>query len=134
MRLTSTHTFKIQDYQLEIFPIQDNVINTYPAVEKGYLLHFYLGEHSINNWEDNDFKFSLEHDLKIIIPGLLPSLEKKMNEFKDNLLLSRESLVDNLDQFGYIFMFIVKQDNIYQLVISSDSIGLDQLSSIYCSE
>lgn len=134
MRLTSTDTFKIDDYQLEIVPIADNVIEKYPAVEQGFLLHFYLGEHSINNWEDNDFKFNLDYDVKIIIPGLLPSLEKKMKAFKDRLIISRQSLVENLDQFGYLFMFIIKVENIYQLVISSDSIGLNQLSEIYCSE
>lgn len=133
MRLTSTESFKVQDYQLEIVPIQDNLIQTYPSIDKGYLFHFYLGQNSINNWEDNDFKFSLDYDVKIIVPGIKALLEQRLDSFKNQIISKRESLIQDLDQFGYLFMFIVKQDDIHQLVISSDSFGLDSLANIYCN-
>lgn len=132
MRFISTESFKVKDYQLEVLDIDQDVIQNFPRVEKGYLFHFFLGEHSITNWEDNDFKFSLEYDVKIIIPGNLQSLETSLHKFKQKVIEQKDTLTEHLDQFGYLFMFIVKENNIYQLVISSDSIGLDTLSSLYC--
>lgn len=132
MHIVSNESFKVQDYQLEVLDIKEDVIKDFNFIEKGYLFHFFLGDHSITHWEDNDFKFNLEYDVKIVIPGNLHSLDARLENFKRKIIDNKENLVKDLDQFGYLFMFIVKQNNIYQLVISSDSIGFDTLSFLYC--
>lgn len=130
MHFLSNEVSKVQEYNLEVLGFNNDVLKKYPVVEKGYLFHFYLGDHSIMTWDDSDYQFNLDFNWKLFWPGPLDRLEKRLEEFKNKLIQHREMLVNDLDQFGYLYLFIIKSENMYELVISSDSFGFDTINAI----
>lgn len=130
MNFLSNEVSNVQDYQLEVLGFKDNLLKKYPFVEKGYIFHFYLRDGSIMSWDDPDYQFSIEYNWKLSLPGTLHNLEKTIENFKNKLIQHRQFFIHELDQFGYLYMFIVKSDNMYELIISSDTFGVDTITRI----
>lgn len=118
---------KVIDYYLELFSIQGNVFSEYQNVTKGYMFHFSLKDS--NDLLDN-FVFSLSNHWKYEMRGSLDELKIKLEEFKDKLLNVNTDKYKDIDQFAYINLFIIFENNEYKLVISSDTFDVSKLIKI----
>ena len=118
---------KVLDYYLELFSIQGNVFSEYSNVTKGYMFHFSLKDS--NDLLDN-FVFSLSNHWKCEMRGSLDELKIKLEEFKDKLLNVNTDKYKDIDQFAYINLFIIFQNNEHKLVISSDTFDVSKLIKI----
>lgn len=130
MSMYSQEVFDLEDYSLEVLDMKNDMVDKYALIEKGYLFHFYLGENSITKAKETNTKFSLDYNWKISLPGNLDNLKTRLDRFKHNLINDRAQLVNDLDQFGFLFLFVVKSENMYELIISSDDFSFDTISSI----
>ena len=133
MDIFSNDVLKVNEFNVEILGVRDDVFNSLSdcdCVLKGYIFHFYLGDSSIMNWKDDNYKFSLQYNWKLSIPGSTPMLEQNLENFKNKLIANIDKFSEDLDQFGYLFVLIKQGDYINELVISSESFGFDKVVSI----
>lgn len=127
MHILSTKKYEVDPYfNLEVLSINNQSIQNFPPIHKGYIFHFSVGENTLDNL-DQTFQLSLANSWKLYSPGSLNILEKKLEQFKGIFLENKNLFVEFVDQFGYLVLFIVEGKDGYELVISSDSFGVDQI-------
>lgn len=127
MHILSTQKYKVDTYyNLEVVSITHQSIQNYPSIHKGYILHFSVSDNTLQDLAD-DFQFSLAHSWKISSPGPLEKLEQDLEKFKHTFVEMKNYFAEFVDQFGYLVLFIVQGVDGYELIISSDSFGIDQV-------
>lgn len=121
-------------FNLEVLTIDKQSIKSFPPIHKGYIFHFSAGDNTLDNLDEN-FQLSLAHSWKLSSPGPLNILENNLESFKERFFNLKNLFVDFVDQFAYLVFFIVKNTDGYELVISSDSFGIDQIVPLfYCPD
>lgn len=127
MDLLSIENLRVNDFNLEVVGVKNEAIKNYPPLHKGYVFHFFVGDGAISTFNDDSFKMSLDFSWKFSFPGPLNKLEERLESFKNSFIQNKDLFYEDVDQFGYLVMFIVQHNNIYELVISSESFGIDKV-------
>jgi len=129
MKIMSNELFKVLAYNVNLLNVKGDVFNGYPDVISGYIFHYTVGNPLIISDESN-FKFHIDFDWKKEISGSLEELQIKLEKFKNELLVINKNLYDNIDQFASINLFIVHENNQYELIISSDTFDVSELINL----
>lgn len=128
MALLSKQRFNIFDYHLEVVKIQGDLVENYATVVSGYVFHFSLSDSIVMS---ENSRFSIELDSKQTIIGSLEELEVKLEKYKAALLDIDEKTCEYIDQYAYIYLFIVPKDEQYQLIVASETFDVSQLINLY---
>ena len=124
MNLMIKEKYNLEDFKLEIFNIKGKIFEEYSNVIMGYMFHFTLGNDSIESSQTSTLSLKFHWSYKII--DSLENLKIKIDMIKDKLL-EINNLSEGIDQFAYINLFIIEENNQYKLVISSDTFDISKL-------
>lgn len=128
MALLSKQRFNIFDYHVEVVKIQGDLFENYATVVSGYVFHFSLSDSIVMS---ENSRFSIELDSKQTIISSLEELEVKLEKYKAALLNIDKKTYEDIDQYAYIYLFIVPKDEQYQLIVASETFDVSQLINLY---
>lgn len=129
MKLILEKKFENSNLKLEVFNIEGKIFKDYPNVIEGSIFHFTLGK-SLRNTISANYQFTIDFHWKHKITGSLDELKIKLENFKKELLNIDENISNDIDQFGYINLFIIDNSKDYSLIISSDTFDVSKLISL----
>lgn len=126
MSLILEQRMRVFDLNWELYRVNGDTVKEYSKIIKGYLLHLTLSDRSLKH---NDV-LSINHYWKTEIKGSFENLIEKLESLKKELSNIKSEVFEDIDQFCYVHLFIVEQNNEYKLIVASDTYDVSKLINL----